>query len=124
MATQFVIPSTVKIEAHLKITIGLEKDSYSKLFEVKVEQYGMEVPKYFVKLFCLKQGEYGVWNGSINHRIYGSNINAFIDSFQKYCSTNITYSFITDACNNSYEIVYTFCINEILSGGISFEEYS
>jgi hypothetical protein len=117
MATQFVIPATAKIQSHLKITIGLEKDN-ALLYEVKIEKYGMEIPQYFVKLFCLKQDEDGVWIGNINHRIYGSNLNAFLGSFEKYCASNITHT-----QNDGRRIVYTFSINEIMSGGLNYDQY-
>jgi hypothetical protein len=119
MATQFLIPSTAKIEAHLIITISLEKDIYDN-FDVEIKSYGMEIPQTFVCLFNIRQNDGNTLShGKINRRIYGSNMRAFLDSFEQYCSTNIT-----KISNDGSKIEYYFVVNEIISGGLDYSEYN
>jgi hypothetical protein len=123
MATQFIIPQSVKIQNHLKITISLEKDRYDN-FDVEVTNFGMEIPAAFVSLFSIREkegisiGSSSISYGNINRRIYGSNIKSFLDSFEQYCSTNIT-----NISNKGSKIEYYFVINEIISGDFDYSEY-
>jgi hypothetical protein len=90
MATQFLIPVTAIVNTHMTVSIDTELSSCSGCFDVKIEVFGMEIPMTLVDLFNIEVNKHGGGNGSINRRVYSSDIKSFLDSFEELCYDNLT----------------------------------
>jgi hypothetical protein len=116
MATQFLIPDSARVNTHLTVSINTEVSSYTGLFAVNIDAFGMEIPKGIVDLFNIEVSKRG-GTGSINRRIYSSDMQAFLNAFEEYCYDNLT-----SKANKGTEVVYYYVPNSPLES-FSYSSY-